>query len=175
VLNAQTPRGQLLLGIAIFAGVSAALIAYIAFSFGWTKAGGAALILLLPVYVGLRISCRRTALQEQELAYLLMAVLFAAIGVFGLMGSWESAGMRYRYAEAGELDRMDQQLRRDPAFRDVTGYISSKPGYGRAPLWLDGKVPSADDLARLEALVSQSRFEWSMHVEVAGEKAKPAE
>jgi hypothetical protein len=70
---------------------------------------------------------------------------------------------------------MTQKLRGDPAFWNVTGSTSSKPGYGRAPLWLDGKVPSADDLARLETLVSQSRFEWSMHVKVAGDKAKPAE
>jgi hypothetical protein len=74
-----------------------AAVPYIGCVYGWTEAGGAALILLLPVYVGLRMYFRRQPIQELELGYALAAVITAAGGVVVLMGSWESGGVRYRH------------------------------------------------------------------------------
>jgi hypothetical protein len=129
--------------------------------FGAALAIGVSLMLSLPLLVSLRM-LGYWQTQKQRDFLLLVVLLFVDFGGVGYVIRHNyDLGMDKLHVEELKVRDLVQALREDPAYRRVEAELGRKQ-----TLFVDGKVDSRADLARLTSLVEQYGVPALVRVEV---------
>jgi hypothetical protein len=150
IANAPSTRRNIFsLAIIMYLIIFAAVFLFVSNVFGPGEAILLSLIPLFPLIVAIRMRTRWLSLKYRETVYLGILLIITFCAVPGLIWYWYDLGMDRFYAEHLERARFVDLLHKDPAFRNLV--LVERKG-----CWLEGEVPTAADLVRLQALVDNN-------------------
>jgi hypothetical protein len=112
-------------------------------------------VLLPPFVVATHLWRRCHNVQGREVAYAAILACFCLGAIIFVVRDWYAKGMHRQHAEDLQWSQFERLIRRDPAFGNVQITLTDR----KHIYYVEGTVPSREDLERLKSLASRCGIE----------------